>query len=181
MPMNYEMYPQLFVDGLQRKDPVVHDWLVRKYRVWSIVEARRQGAKAESEDIAHDALMAVLEKPPIAAIERGIPMRAILCVKIYDRICISLLKQGRFAPMVHSFPQSGPGLQTALHHYDKYQKVRRALDKLATQDRELIEERYLGGKRAVEMADEQTRSPAAVRGGVFRAMERLRRVVQLAS
>lgn len=178
--MDYEMYPQLFVEGLRDKDPAVRDYLVRRYRVWAVRHAMRHGAGAESEDIAHDALVAILEKPPLDAIERGVPMRAIVFVKVYDRVCIARLKQGRLAPLATSRAESGPRLSSEVGDYRMYLRVREALNRLATPDRELIEARYLKEMKAVELANED-RSAAAVRGGVFRALGQLRRSFKLAS
>lgn len=162
-----------------RDDPRAREAFVVEHRAWAIRYARRRGADSDAEDIAHVALLKVIERPPDALDE--LHPRAILSVKIRDELVKRWREQGRTA---HAFDEhvlervapgveSKPGASTLVWLRQLLSKLSSALERLPSGDRKLLRRRYLDEERAVDLASEG-QSAAAVRGRVFRALGLLR-------
>lgn len=155
-----------------RDDPRARERFVAEHRDWAVRYARRRGAGQDAEDIAHAALLAVIERPP-AALDRVHP-RAILAVKIRDRVAL------RWRSLRHEVSLSEaqladarPGVRSEVNLRELLRKLASALHRLRTREREVLSRRFLEEERAVDMV-ETGETPAAVRGRVFRALDSLR-------
>lgn len=154
--------------------------LVARHRSWAITLARRCGAREQAEDIAHDALFALVRRPPLEL--RCESIRPLLGTDLRHRVGRAKQKAGRM-PAFH--PGSSlvepaekvRSVSSQVRLREVREHLHEAIELLKTPERQLVEWRYFEELKYGEIAERTGKSEAAARSGVFRAMGSLRRVL----
>ena len=138
----------------------------------------RIGDKNEAEDLAGEVFLKALESLKSYK-ERGIPMQAWLYRIAHNVSVDHLRKRGRIAtvPIDDVLVESREDPVTTAEKSIEMERVNKAMQKLTTEQREVVRLRFFGDLSSKEVGAMLSKSDGAVREMQRAAIERLRRLL----
>lgn len=174
-----ELSDRALLERVHTGDCKATEALIARHRGWATQYVLRLGAGSQAEDIAHDALVRLMSRPPQEL--RNESLRPLLSVDLRHRVGRAKRRAGRM-PAFHpgsslaTPPERARSVSSDVRLLEATEHLNDAMEQLETRDRLLVRWRYLDELKYSEIAERLGKTESAARGGVFRAVESLRRV-----